>query len=177
MVVPREEVDQAVDEARRGFEPIHLEFSSLQDIRLAKNAPNIAVPAWEYPDVPDHEFDNKRENNWVEMAARCDLLIVGGQFTVEAFRRSAVRTPIQIVPVPTPDDYFHVPSWIPAIIVLDCSGHTCSIPDRPTSRSRPCRHVRAASWRRKWSVSRRASCGCTGMRMWRQIVSKRFISR
>ena len=78
---------------------------------------------WEYPDIPDHVFDNNRQNNWVETAARCNLLIVGGPFTEEAFRRSDVRTPIRIVPVPTPDDYFHVPSWkSEQPSAVNCSG-------------------------------------------------------
>ena len=130
VVVPREEIDRAVEEARScGLGPLHLSFLPLQDVRLAADAPNIVVPAWEFPDIPDHGFDHKPENNWVEMAARCDQLIVGGPFTVKAFRRAGVRTPIQIVPVPTPDEYFHVPSWNPdQRAELDFSGCTFTRP-------------------------------------------------
>ncbi len=132
IVIPRDEVDHAVKEARtRGLEPIHLSFLPLHDVRLANDAPNVVVPAWEYPDIPDHEFDNKPENNWVEMAARCDMLLVGGPFTADAFRRTKIRTPIRIVQVPTPDEYFHVPPWDPGQHrSLNCPHHTCSYPDR-----------------------------------------------
>jgi hypothetical protein len=130
VVVARDEVDHAVAEARcRGLEPIHLSFLPLHDVRLAADAPNIVVPAWEFPDIPDHAFDNKPENNWVEMAAHCDLLIVGGPFTVQAFRHAEVRTPIRIVPVPTADDYFHVPPWDPNQRTrLDFSAYSFSQP-------------------------------------------------
>lgn len=130
VVVPREKVDAAVAEARsRGYAPVHLSFLPLQDVCLATDAPNIVVPAWEYPDIPDHAFDQNPQNNWVEMAARCDSLIVGGPFTVAAFRRAGVRSPIHTVQVPIPDGYFEVPAWIPGQeTVLSFSGHTFSWP-------------------------------------------------
>jgi hypothetical protein len=130
-VVPRDEVDHAVEQARtQGFQPIHLSFLPLQDVRLAKDAPNVVVPAWEYPDVPDHEFDYNPQNDWVKMAAQCDVLVVGGPFTRDAFRRAAVQTPIRIVQVPTPDDYFQTPFWNPnRQASLNFSGHTFSCPD------------------------------------------------
>ncbi|MEN6405242.1 MAG: hypothetical protein ABFC77_02100 [Thermoguttaceae bacterium] len=124
-VVAAEDVDRAVAEARlRGREPIHVSFLPLQDVRLAADAPNVVVPAWEFPDIPDHEFDGKPENNWVAMAAKCDSLIVGGPFTRDAFRKAGVQTPIQIVQVPTPDEYFQVPWWTPdRHTLLECPGH------------------------------------------------------
>jgi glycosyltransferase involved in cell wall biosynthesis len=179
VVVPREEVDHAVDEARRRrLEPIHLSFLPLHDIRLAANAPNIAVPAWEFPDVPDHAFDNKAENNWVEMAARCDLLIVGGPFTVNAFRRAAVRTPIQIVPVPTADDYFHVPPWDPGQRTrLDFSAYSFSQPspepaivEEQAGPPAPC----AVSWRRRAARFLVRAAGAIYRRGIRRVASERL---
>ncbi len=113
-VVPREAVDSAVETARRrGFEPIHVSFLPFQDVRLARNAPNVVVPAWEFPDVPNFEFDGNPQNNWVATAARCNLVVVGGAFTATAFRRSGIKTPLRMVPVPTPDEYFQLPAWAP----------------------------------------------------------------
>ena len=178
VVVPRDEVDQAVEQARsEGLEPLHLSFLPLQDVRLAADAPNIVVPAWEFPDIPDHGFDDKPENNWVEMAERCDLLIVGGPFTLGAFRRAAVRTPIHIVPVPTPDDYFDVPSWEPhGRAVLDFSGFSFS---HPTPLSAPVDEQPGpvpprVSWRRKAARFLERAAGALYRRGIRRITSERL---
>lgn len=96
---------------QRGLDPVHISFVACQDMVFAPTAPNVVVPAWEFPDVPDHAFDGNPNNNWVGTAHRCDLVIVGGQFTVEALQRAGIRTPIRIVPVPTTDEYFAIPSW------------------------------------------------------------------
>jgi hypothetical protein len=113
-VVSRDELDAAVGDARRrNLDPVHVSFLPFQDVHLAEGAPNVVVPAWEYPNVPDHEFDFNPRNNWVAMAARCDLVIVGGPFTAAAFGRAGVKTPIRIVPVPTPESYFEMPLWNP----------------------------------------------------------------
>ncbi len=179
VVVPREEVDHAVDEARRRkLEPIHLSFLPLHDVRLAADAPNIVVPAWEFPNIPDHAFDNKRENNWAEMAARCDLLIVGGQFTVKAFRRAAVQTPIRIVPVPTPDDYFHVPPWDPGQRTsLDFSAYSFSQPlpvratvEEPAGPPAPSR----VTWRRRLARFLERAAGALYRHGIRRVTSERL---
>jgi glycosyltransferase involved in cell wall biosynthesis len=107
-----EALTKAEREARqRGLQPIHVSFVACQDMVFAPTAANVIVPAWEFPDVPDHAFDGNPNNNWVSAAHRCDLVLVGGQFTVEALQRAGIRTPIRIVPVPTPDEYFRLPAW------------------------------------------------------------------
>jgi glycosyltransferase involved in cell wall biosynthesis len=107
-----EALDSAAAAARqRGLDPVHVSFVACQDMVFTSAAPNVIVPAWEFPDVPGESFDGNARNNWVTTANRCDLVLVGGQFTVEAFERAGIRTPIRIVPVPTPDDYFHLPCW------------------------------------------------------------------
>ncbi|HTU16482.1 MAG TPA: glycosyltransferase [Gemmataceae bacterium] len=95
----------------RGCCPVHVSFVACQDMVFTSSAPNVIVPAWEFPDVPAEAFDGNPRNNWVATANRCDLVLVGGQFTVEAFQRAGIRTPIRIVPVPTPEEYFHLPRW------------------------------------------------------------------
>jgi hypothetical protein len=107
-----EALESAVRDARRrGLDPVHVSFLPFQDFCLAPSAPNVIVPAWEFPDVPDHVFDGNPHNNWVTTAHQCDLIIVGGQFTVDSFQKAGIRTPIRIVPVPTPDEYFRIPPW------------------------------------------------------------------
>ncbi|MCE5302903.1 MAG: hypothetical protein LLF97_07320 [Planctomycetaceae bacterium] len=130
LVVSREELPQAVAQMRaRGYTPVHLSFLPLQDVCFADDAPNIVVPAWEYPDVPNHVFDGNPQNNWVETARRCDALVVGGPFTADAFQRAGVRTPIQIVQVPTPDAYFQIPLWRSDVVTtINCCGLTFRTP-------------------------------------------------
>ena len=66
------------------------------------------VPAWEFPDIPNEAFDGNPQNNWVETANRCSLVLVGGPFTANAMEAAGVTTPIRIVPVPTGEAYFQL---------------------------------------------------------------------
>jgi glycosyltransferase involved in cell wall biosynthesis len=126
--LPRLRLETAIAEARaRGLNPIHVSFLPFQDVCLAKTAPNVVVPAWEFPDVPNCPFNGNRQNDWPAMADQCELVIVGGPFTVNAFRRAGTQAPIRIVPVPTPDSYFQIPAWQPGQSrTLDCT--TCEFP-------------------------------------------------
>lgn len=145
---------------QRGSEPAFVCFRGLHDVVFAHDAPTIVVPAWEFPDVPDHEFAGNVQNNWVRVANESSLLMVHGEFTRDAFIRGGVRTPISIVPVPTPVSYFAIDDWDSnsrteinrsAIILGGNTSHTASTipicahihsesvvestPSRPTRRS------------------------------------------
>jgi glycosyltransferase involved in cell wall biosynthesis len=124
-------VEAAVQAARgRGLDPIHVGFLPCQDMVFARSAPNVIVPAWEFPDVPDEAFEGNPQNNWVATANRCDLAIVGGQFTVDSFRRAGIRAPIRVVPVPTLPEYFRVPRWsAEAITRIGCPAYVFPNPD------------------------------------------------
>ncbi|HEY7156196.1 MAG TPA: hypothetical protein VH575_19680, partial [Gemmataceae bacterium] len=128
-----EAVESAVQDARRrGLDPVHVSFVPCQDMVFASSAPNVIVPAWEFPDVPNEAFEGNPQNNWVATANRCDLVIVGGQFTVDSFQRAGIRTPIRVVPVPTPPEYFDVPPWSAETIVrLACPAYVFPNPDVP----------------------------------------------
>jgi hypothetical protein len=120
------------DARRRGLDPVHVSFLPFQDVCLTPSAANVIVPAWEFPDVPDHVFDGNPHNNWVATAHQCDLVIVGGPFTVDTFQRAGIGTPIRIVPVPTPDEYFRIPDWHPDQHVrIPCSACVFPHPDVP----------------------------------------------
>jgi glycosyltransferase involved in cell wall biosynthesis len=127
---PRE-LEAAVRDARlRGFEPIHVSFLPFQDVPLTPSAPNVVVPAWEFPDVPDHAFDGNPQNDWVATSERCAEVIVGGPYTAECFRRAGIRTPIHVVPVPTPESYFALPRWQPGeATLLGCHAYVFPPPD------------------------------------------------
>jgi hypothetical protein len=122
---PAENLDQMADEARRqGYEPVHISFLPFQDAHLCSTAPNIVVPAWEFPDVPNEPFADDERNDWISMANRCDLVIVGGPFTVESMKRGGTETPIRVVPVPTPAAYFETPDYSPhQRSSIDCEAY------------------------------------------------------
>ncbi len=51
-------------------------------------------------------------------------MLVGGPFTANALNAAGVTTPIRIVPVPTPETYFHIPQWQSDFReTLDCSPY------------------------------------------------------
>jgi glycosyltransferase involved in cell wall biosynthesis len=54
----------------------------------------------------------------------CDLVIVGGPYTVDTFRRAGIGAPIHVVPVPTPEPYFDVPPWhADQSVLLGCHAY------------------------------------------------------
>jgi hypothetical protein len=128
-----EAVEKAVQAARqRGLDPIHVGVLPCQDMVFAVSAPNVIVPAWEFPDVPDEAFEGNPQNNWVATANRCDLVIVGGQFTVDSFRRAGIHTPIRVVAVPTSPEYFNLPRWTAESRTrIDCPAYVFPNPDVP----------------------------------------------
>ena len=112
------EVDQVIAERRR---PLHFSVLPLQDVILGERVTTIAVPAWEFPDVPNEGFDGNPQNDWGATADRCDLVLVSGPFTEGALLRSGTKTAIGIVPVPVDDAYFAIPSWKPKQrVTLEC---------------------------------------------------------
>lgn len=107
---PQRNLERAVAGARsQGLDPIHVSFLPFQDTHLTPSAPNVVVPAWEYPDVPNEGFGKNPQNDWPTMANQCALVIVGGPFTANALQRAGTTTPVHVVPVPTPADYFNLP--------------------------------------------------------------------
>jgi hypothetical protein len=111
---PRRHLAAAVaDCRRRGVTPVHFSVLPFQDVCLAADAVNVVMPAWEFPDVPDHEFDGNPQNNWPATANQADLVLVSGPFTAAALARRGTTTPMRIVPVPTPSRYFDLPARPP----------------------------------------------------------------
>lgn len=121
---PRNNLETAIQEVKsRDLEPVHVSILPFQDVCLTESAPNIVVPAWEFPDIPNDAFDDNPQNKWPDVAARCKAIFVGGPFTLEAMRNAGISVPIHIVPVPTPDAYFGLARWSPSQSArLDCSA-------------------------------------------------------
>jgi len=97
----------------RGVEPIHLSFLPLHLVYPSSQAPNVAFPFWEYPDIPNQDFDNNPRNNWVRVANRMSMILTASGFTRDAFSRGGVRTPVRVVPVPIRPEYFDIPDHRP----------------------------------------------------------------
>jgi len=126
-------IEDAIRAARqRGLQPIHLSVLPFQDVYLTPSAPNVVFPFWEFPDVPVEAFDGNAQNNWAATANRCDLVLVCGPFTAKALWRAGIRTPIHVVPVPTPHEYFLLPPWSAQTVTrLACSAYVFPNPAVP----------------------------------------------
>jgi glycosyltransferase involved in cell wall biosynthesis len=122
---PHEYLEEAITDAqRRGLDPIHLSVIPCQDAYLSPNIANVLMPAWEFPDIPDHEFGDNPQNNWIQVVEQCAALVVSGPFTEKAFRKSGAKLPIHFVQVPTPESYFEVGDWsYGQTATIDCSGY------------------------------------------------------
>jgi glycosyltransferase involved in cell wall biosynthesis len=114
----RQAMDKAQQQERNS---VHLSFLPLHLMTIAPQLTNIAVPAWEFPDIPTIELEGDQEQNWARRAEKVDLLITHTQFSRAAFLRAGVKTPVHVVPVPLSPAYFQVPDWQPdQRVVLDC---------------------------------------------------------
>jgi len=163
-----------------GLKPIHLTFLPFQDITVCEGIPNIVAPAWEFPDVPDHEFDGNPQNDWPATAHRCDMILVGGPFTETSLRRAGVRTPIRIVQIPTPIGYFELPPWSSDTVkLIQCPCRVYpndgeAIPIRPP-KSSPRRFSQVKPLRRATRAVERGVKHCTiglfGESRYRQLSS------
>jgi hypothetical protein len=142
-VVPdaKADLDRMVDAVlAEGKLPLHFSILPLQDVVLARRALNVAVPAWEYPDVPNHAFDGNAQNDWPQTADRCDMVLVSGPFTHEALRRGGAVGAIRMVQVPVEDGYFNLPLWQPGQTrTLDCRAFVFTQPRPAVATNRPLR--------------------------------------
>jgi len=109
---PAKMLDATVENLQRANrEVVHISFLPFQDVTIARGIPNIVVPAWEFPDIPNEGFAGSIQNDWRIVGNQCARIFVGGDFTRDTFRRGEITVPIDIVPVPTPEEYFEVPDW------------------------------------------------------------------
>lgn len=131
---PENNLEQAISDARdNGLEPVHLSVIPCQDAYVSENAPNILMPAWEFPDIPDHAFGLNPHNDWTIVASQCAALIVSGPFTSNAFRKSGVTVPIHHVQVPCSESYFDLQNWDRGQkTMIECSGYSFRCEDTET---------------------------------------------
>jgi glycosyltransferase involved in cell wall biosynthesis len=124
VVTDVEGLDAAVRAAAREHaHTIHVSFRPMNFFRPAADAPNVAFPFWDFPDVPDYALGGNPQNDWAGIAGGLDLVLTASEFTREAFVRSGVRVPIRVTPVPVMAEYFGVAQWEPRAIILDCDAY------------------------------------------------------
>lgn len=105
----KEQVERIGQQLRaQNRRPIHLGFAACQNMYLSPSMPNIVVPNWAYPDVPNHALDGNPRNDWVAVSNRCHMVFAHVPFTANALIRAGVTTPVREVPVPVPSAYFDV---------------------------------------------------------------------
>jgi hypothetical protein len=140
---PESRLDFALWNARKqGRQPFHLSLLPLHMTYLSPHATAAAFPFWEFPDLPNVNLENNPRNNWVHIADRLQLLLTACRFTRDAFMKSGVRTPIEIVPVPIKDEYFRVRDWHAGQrIVIDAPVYIFPEPEAP--------EVAASPWRQE----------------------------
>jgi glycosyltransferase involved in cell wall biosynthesis len=106
-------VAEAAKGRQAGHHPMHLSFLPLHLMSPAAEMPNIGVPAWEFPDLPQEEIGGDPRTNWARVANGLDLIITHTNWSRDAFLRADVQTPVHVVPVPIRPEYFSVPPWTP----------------------------------------------------------------
>ena len=68
------------DTLRQGQSPVHLSFLPLHLMEPAPGVPNIAVPAWEFPDIPTIDMENDPRHNSAQRAEQVNLIITHTHF-------------------------------------------------------------------------------------------------
>jgi len=126
-VRPEHRLDDVVREQPSAA--IHLGFLPLDFYYRASQAPNVAFPFWDFPDLPDYALGGDTHNDWAGIANSLDLILTASEFTHDAFVRAGVRTPIHVVPVPVGPAYFEIPQWTPEQrVVIDCAFYSPTPP-------------------------------------------------
>jgi glycosyltransferase involved in cell wall biosynthesis len=164
---PRSELEPAIQRLRdRQLEPVHLAFVPFQNATFTRSAPNVLVLAWEFPHIPDHEFDGNPQNDWPATAEQCALVIVATPFTKQALARGGVRAPVRVVPAPVADSYFQLESWRPGQrVFLDCRAQVFQHENsaRPAVQNlvvpmAPSPAPARSSWKAAWKSKAKHAC-------------------
>lgn len=99
---PEKEVDVIYDECKKqGKNCIFLSFSPPHKTLLTLRCPTIPVFAWEFDTIPDEEWDNQPNNNWVMCLNKLGRAIVHSNHTVNTVKRQ-LGNDFPVVSIPAP---------------------------------------------------------------------------
>ncbi|WP_298625782.1 glycosyltransferase [uncultured Legionella sp.] len=85
---PKLEVDAIYDACKKeGKDCLFLSFSPPHKTRLNLRCPTIPVFAWEFDTIPDEEWENHPQHNWVMCLQKTGSAIVHSNHTVNAVKR------------------------------------------------------------------------------------------
>jgi len=129
-------LDYALQRAAAGGRAVaHLAFLPPHRLYVSARAANVAFPLWEFPDLPDDDFDDNPRNNWVRVANALSAIVCTSAFTRDAFVRAGVRAPVYVVPIPIAAPYFSLPPWRPgARTRLETPAHVFPAAGTPAPR-------------------------------------------
>jgi glycosyltransferase involved in cell wall biosynthesis len=102
-------------------QPLHVSLLPLHMTYFASQAANIAFPSWEFPDIPNTNLGGLPRNNWARIANNLSLIVTHSEMARKAFLRAGVKTPLHLLPIPVPAEYFDLPRWRAGqSVTLDC---------------------------------------------------------
>lgn len=112
---------QAKRSEAEGYRPVQLAIQPPQQGFFTPSVPTIMFPFWEFPDLPDRDFDYDTRQNWKRMLRHADLVLTACRFTAETIRETPGIGPVEVVPVPLAPSWFEVPAWDPdKVWSIDC---------------------------------------------------------
>ncbi|KTD57709.1 glycosyltransferase [Legionella shakespearei] len=99
---PEKEVDAIYDACQQqGKSCIFLSFSPPHKTLLTLRCPTIPVFAWEFDTIPDEEWDNQPNNNWVMCLNKLGKAIVHSQHTVHTVKKQ-LGSSFPVISIPAP---------------------------------------------------------------------------
>lgn len=120
-----------------GFRPVQLAVQPPHACYFTPSVPTIVLPFWEFPEIPDRDFEHDTRQNWKRMLAHADLILSACRFTADAFRRALPESAVEVVPVPIAPSMFAVEPWDPSRTWTLACRHTRLGEPRPAGPSNP----------------------------------------
>ncbi len=100
----------------QGYRPVHLSVHPPHDAYLSPALPNILLPFWEFPDIPNRDFVHDIRTNWLRVCNAADLILAPCTFTERSLRAVGIRRPVAMMPIPLSPAYFDAPEWDPKAV-------------------------------------------------------------
>jgi len=136
--VEREYVEM---EAKTRTPDVRIQFETPEFFQPAEGVLNVGFTQWETTRIPDTDLDGNAAMNWVKQMNRMDLMWTSSQMTVEAFAKSGVETPCDIVRGPMDTSAF-----MPGLPELELDRIVVNNDDVVPKHQRPMVFAQTAQW-------------------------------